>query len=278
MNPRYEPVPFDSSLADEATSQEQENGLKVSLLSFGRRVDGGAPSDLNYVFNLTHVPSPSKYLRDRLTGLSKRLQKELFQTEGVDQTYQQVRRELLDFIVTHLRRKQLRHASLERKANEEHKAEEEQTASLDEQKAGGYGAPIGSVVLSNPTNSFRIGLGCDKGLHRSVAFAERLKKELPALLKTRVGPPLLPVVVEVSHMELAQREAQRAEKQRLRKKALSEDEQLSSEHSDSGLDSASGPPAGAGQLSTARRKRTGKGKGNARRFYKHAVGSSAADD
>lgn len=275
MNPLDDPViPVIASSSLDIALEEPEDGLKVCLLSFGRRVDGGAPSDLDYVFNLTHVPSPSKFLRDRLTGLSKRLQKELFHTQGVDEVYQRVREELLEFILSHFKRKQLRRGSLERKASEEDKAEAEQS---QEQKTV-YGAATGKALLSTVPNSFRIGFGCDKGLHRSVAFAERLKKELPSLLKTRLGVTL-PPVVEVSHLELAQREAQRAEKKRLHKQArsLDEDGALSSEKSDSddGLGSFSDS---ATTGSKARLRRMSKGKGNARRFHKHAVRSSAEDD
>jgi len=299
---RDSPLSDDSEFSDSASVKSSTSptelpasGLTISLSSFGHRTGGGAPAGLDFTFNLSHVPSPSKYLRTTHTGLSRRLQKELFQTANVESIYQRVCTEIVDFVCVNLKRKHLKRTRSQEDDDDDDKSEsepmgvasEEAQARLAELKSDFF-------ALQSDSYDFHIGVGCDKGIHRSVAFVERLRQELPSLLKLRVESSSLPIFVNVSHIELEKKAQKRSERQQelqqkrelinpnsldfflQAKQAQSDDDDDENEKDSETETTTQSVIASRLPKGRSRASKIFKGKGNARRFHKHAVTSGDA--
>jgi len=194
---------------------QQSSPQSVHLYSFGYRV-GGAPQDMQLVFNLQHLPSPSRYICSKFRGIDAHFQKEFWHLNGVEQVYQ----DTLTKIITFLKTKQ------------ENKTD---------------------VTESEVDNVIRIGIGCEIGHHRSVAFVQRLRKDLHTATH---------LDVLFTHRDLEKYQKLMEERKAQQKLAYSastsdsDDEPRKSEET---------------RLVKHSRMLRGKGKGNARRFYKHAA-------
>jgi len=68
---------------------------KVNFVSFGYRY---GPPSADFILSVRHFPNPSKSSRDRLTGLSSRLQKEIFQQKDSSELYTSILTEIDQFV------------------------------------------------------------------------------------------------------------------------------------------------------------------------------------
>jgi len=154
---------------------EQQQPLSIHLTSFGYR-NGGAPKDQDHLANLTHVPCPNRHLTRIYSGVDARFQKELWRVRGVSDAYDTVITQLVDFVENALNVVPVR----------------------DQEN---------SVQAQPHSRVFLFGVGCERGMHRSVAFVLRLRNELSEAIRDRLNVPTrsLDINVDVSHRDLATR-------------------------------------------------------------------------
>ena len=189
-----EALPADAALvaADCKPNSASSSGtspLRLQLVSFSYNL--GQPGDTATNINARGLPNPGKAAVGR-TGLDRRLAKEVLASPGAFELCEHVVQEALRQIQLHYNA-----ASVD-----------EVNASADEAVINGAAGTAGTPPL------LRVGVGCDRGRHRSVAIAEaataRLVRKAEHARSGRNCPGLetllRPVqLVEVDHRELAAR-------------------------------------------------------------------------
>lgn len=138
--------PGDRHGKSSTTLPEPEN--QVELVSFSYQQ--GVPANTARIFNVRHLPQPSRALRQTCTGMHATLQQDLFSQPTVQTYYQGMLANIVD---------------------------------------------VAQQAHHRPCR-LSIGIGCEKGRHRSVAMAQHLLQDLPA----RLGPDWQ---VHVRHRDLS---------------------------------------------------------------------------
>ena len=128
--------------------------VRLQLVSFS--YDRGQPRDTQVNLSARQLPGPGRAAMGR-TGLEKRLAKEVLATRGAAEFCERVVREALIQIERHYRAAQ---------------------AAADAAVASGVATSIGGGDDAGSPPLLRVGVGCDRGLHRSVAIAEAATKRL----------------------------------------------------------------------------------------------------
>ena len=118
---------------------------QVTLVSFGYQ--NGVPDDVEHTYSVRHLPNPSRAERVRNTGTSPTLQVDLFKQHGVQEFYDGLLKSITE---------RLAQAEKSLEANSSKDQDQDQELEL------------------------RLGVGCEKGVHRSVAIVERLVHDLTA--------------------------------------------------------------------------------------------------
>lgn len=148
----------------EDTVDEQFNGvrLKVKVWSFSYRK--GVPVRMDKVWNLRDLPNPAenRRLSKTATGLSKKLRENLLAVPSVAARLASAENEAADLLL----------------------------------------ACIDRLPPDTPSLTVRLAFGCDRGMHRSVAFAETLARSAALASPPDPPRPFRVISITIRHRDL----------------------------------------------------------------------------
>ncbi|KAJ5280279.1 hypothetical protein N7478_005651 [Penicillium angulare] len=144
-------------------------------------------------YNIRHLPNPPRHLRVKVTGLSRRLQKEFLQNNDVEALLVKVQIDILNAV---------KDASDQLLSSDMGNEVEEKPET--DQRCFGLNAHIDEgAALEAPDIDVAVTICCEEGHHRSVAFVEELSRRL-AIFKNGDGcSHYWQLIVNVDHRDIA---------------------------------------------------------------------------